>query len=659
VVSVAAKSLQLLFGKLRLALIARLAKIHFDRKRLKSSMPNFSAVNLKVMLFVGLMLVPSLARGQMQAMPAESQSAESEARETVGFDQVQPILRKRCQTCHNPEELRGDLSVTDMTALKAGSSSGPVLVAGKPRESLLFTTAAHLDEPTMPPNSRKISARELEIIRRWIEDGLVMKSGDQPAESTSNNMASTSPSGSQTEKPLSESIGDESFEQVRGLLQSTAIAAVAAQPDGSLIALAGDEQIVLLDATAREFVRAIPFPEQDITQLSFSDDGQLLLAGGGVPGLSGSVFGFRVDDGRQVFQLADENDSILGLDQSPDGQLVAFGGPSKNVKICRVADGALLHTLRKHTDWVLCTKFSHDGLLVASADRFGGLFVWETATGELFHALKGHTGPVHDIAWDIDGETLLSAGEDGQIRVWNLHHGELTAQWDGGVGAILSLDRTAAQTLVGGRNGLVKAWSMPEVCTATYDAGEQVDSVLTTGEAESCVAVDVNGRIHFLGIPGLKPAEIVKLPAREQARTELVARLERQSAAYELEMQELRRLEKEEQMKQASLVAQSAAVEAPEAVETVTQTLQTKTLPEIAASNATLIAAIEAEVDAVKRSLAEQISTRDRIERQLADLQAYFEAQSRSVENSKLQLERLEKILQLARTPASLEAVGD
>ena len=368
--------------------------------------------------FVAIVCAGFCATTEAPSQMMNSTAAE-EPRKTVGFDQVRPILRKRCQNCHNAEELRGDLSVVDIAAIRAGSSSGPVVVEGKPRESLLYTTTAHLDEPTMPPNSRKIPARELEVLKRWIEDGLLLKSGD---------IASTTSSSSETAASETTSFDkpNANFETVRPQLQNTTFAALAAEPNGSRIAVPGQQQIVLIDLKSGQ-MNGIPFgtdeTKAEITAIEFDSEGKNLIIAGGMPGLSGSVYGFDIDSGKQIFSFADESDSVIALALSNDNSKVAFGGPSKILKICSATSGDVLHTMRKHTDWVLTTAFSPDGLLLASGDRFGGLFVWEVESGKLFHSLQGHTGPVHAVSWDVDGETLLSAGEDGTIRVWNLHHG--------------------------------------------------------------------------------------------------------------------------------------------------------------------------------------------------------------------------------------------
>ncbi|MCY2982924.1 MAG: hypothetical protein NTY15_04720 [Planctomycetota bacterium] len=103
--------------------------------------------------------------------------SESETNsEKVSFDAVQPILRKHCERCHNEDQPRGDLVLTSLDKVLAGSSSGFVVVAGKVEESPLYLLMAHLDTPKMPPNKPRIPQRELNIIERWITTGLVEES---------------------------------------------------------------------------------------------------------------------------------------------------------------------------------------------------------------------------------------------------------------------------------------------------------------------------------------------------------------------------------------------------------------------------------------------------------------------------------------------------
>ena len=588
-------------------------------------MCSISTRTLSAIILQGALLgaFPSFTAAQM------SQITNGDAKQTVGFDQVQPILRKRCQNCHNSEELRGDLSVSDMTALQAGSSSGPVIVAGKPKKSLLYTTAAHLDEPTMPPNSRKIRAKELETIRRWIEDGLVLKSGDtatkqpsdEPSDSTPN-MAETDTSG-QIESELKE---------VEPVLQSSALAALATQPESNFVAISGQEQIVLWDIQSGD-LSGIPFTEPEITQLSFTTRGSKLIASGGTPGLSGSIFGFDVATGKQLFRIADETDSILALSLSPDGSQVAFGGPSKLLKICDIGSGEVLHTLRKHTDWVLTAAYSPDGLLIASGDRFGGLFVWEAMTGEVFHSLKGHAGPVHALAWDTDGETLLSAGEDGQIRVWNMHHGELTATWDAGVGAILDLDRQTGLTFAGGRNGKATLWRTPLDKIAEFDTKEQIDHARILASSNRAVAVDSLGQIHELSLPSLAQVNTLALPTKQGAIEELRATLAVRSEEFQQE-------------RHAEMAALALAEKQPSEIQINNQDQNMET--DLDSND--LARSLTDQLAMVETSLKQAVAQKESILKQQAALDNLLDQQNTQIELQQQQVASLSRLLDAVKS---------
>ncbi|MFN3189004.1 MAG: c-type cytochrome domain-containing protein [Aureliella sp.] len=573
--------------------------------------------------------------GQMNKVEAD------EAEPTVGFDQVQPILRKRCQNCHNPEELRGDFSVADMTAIKAGSSSGPVIVPFKPKESLLYTTTAHLDEPTMPPNSRKIPAREIAVIRKWIEGGLVMKSGD---------VAKSPEVATAPEVEPEMEVGDETaasnFQPVTSSLRPTAITAIAAHPKESMVALAGDQQVVIFDPAEATLSRAIRIAEEQITEIRYTADGASLLVACGTPGLSGSVYTFDSQSGEQLSKVADENDSILALGVSPDLETLAIGGPTKLLKIID-ADGEVRHTLRKHTDWVLAAAFSPDGLLCASADRFGGLFVWETQSGELFHALRGHQGPVHSLAWDADGETLLSGGEDGVVRVWNMHHGELTAQWDAGVGAILGLDRASGMTLVAGRNGKAMAYRVPEEAAGEFEIEEQIDCVQICESANRAVASDASGRIYVLSLPELEALATIELPIRQDGIPQLLAKLEKENGEFESRQMAARAEQMAMAAEQERIVANA---------ETQQSENQVDVLPVGGDSVAGVVALLQSEVTNAKSELEQQLQIRDSMQNQLRQLETQLATQESLIGASQQRISRVTKVLQAITDSPSLQA---
>lgn len=81
---------------------------------------------------------------------------------------IRPILKKNCFHCHGEDKkLKGDLDLRLQKTILKGGKSGPALVLGDHQESTLFQIT---HEEEMPPDdSPPLSAKEIEIIGRWID----------------------------------------------------------------------------------------------------------------------------------------------------------------------------------------------------------------------------------------------------------------------------------------------------------------------------------------------------------------------------------------------------------------------------------------------------------------------------------------------------------
>src|SRR5262245_4823891 len=84
--------------------------------------------------------------------------------------EVLPILRDNCTRCHGATIRKGGLDLSSAAGILRGGSSGAVVTPHKPDESLLYTV---LHEGRMPPKkeSRRPSAEQIAVLRRWIEAG--------------------------------------------------------------------------------------------------------------------------------------------------------------------------------------------------------------------------------------------------------------------------------------------------------------------------------------------------------------------------------------------------------------------------------------------------------------------------------------------------------
>jgi len=82
---------------------------------------------------------------------------------------IRPLLATHCFRCHGAEKQKGGLRVDSATALRQGGDSGPAILPGKPKESLLLRAVNH-EGPKMPPKS-KLKAEEVAALSQWIKQG--------------------------------------------------------------------------------------------------------------------------------------------------------------------------------------------------------------------------------------------------------------------------------------------------------------------------------------------------------------------------------------------------------------------------------------------------------------------------------------------------------
>jgi hypothetical protein len=117
-----------------------------------------------------------------QAAPEVSESASSfKLPEEVSFNEhIQPILSEYCYHCHGPdsgtrepksEPLRLDI---EAEAFAVREESEPIIVKGKPKESLMIKRLHETDPDSImpPPNSHKtLDPEKIALLEKWVEQG--------------------------------------------------------------------------------------------------------------------------------------------------------------------------------------------------------------------------------------------------------------------------------------------------------------------------------------------------------------------------------------------------------------------------------------------------------------------------------------------------------
>jgi hypothetical protein len=96
---------------------------------------------------------------------------------------VMPILSANCFKCHGGEVKKSGLDLRSVTAMLKGGTSGPVLVKGHADKSLLYE---QVSKNVMPPDKApKLSARQIDIIRDWIDAGAITERPEKAVEAVS------------------------------------------------------------------------------------------------------------------------------------------------------------------------------------------------------------------------------------------------------------------------------------------------------------------------------------------------------------------------------------------------------------------------------------------------------------------------------------------
>jgi hypothetical protein len=91
---------------------------------------------------------------------------------------VRPIFERHCYECHGAEKQKNDYRLDIKTAaLTGGQDHAPNIIAGKSAESPLFRFVSGADKKNSMPPKTKLSSTEIDLLKRWIDEGAVWPEG--------------------------------------------------------------------------------------------------------------------------------------------------------------------------------------------------------------------------------------------------------------------------------------------------------------------------------------------------------------------------------------------------------------------------------------------------------------------------------------------------
>src|SRR5207237_6448766 len=86
-------------------------------------------------------------------------------------EQVRPVLTNQCLNCHGGKFKKSGLDLSTREGLVRGGDTGPAIVPGKAKESLLYKLIMHAQDPHMPAKADKLPDETIARIARWIDAG--------------------------------------------------------------------------------------------------------------------------------------------------------------------------------------------------------------------------------------------------------------------------------------------------------------------------------------------------------------------------------------------------------------------------------------------------------------------------------------------------------
>ncbi len=199
------------------------------------------------------------------------------------------------------------------------------------------------------------------------------------------------------------------------------ITALSFAPDGRTLVTGSQSGLVIRSWPALDPIRSLPSQIQNIHDLKFSPDGELLLVAGGSPAVSGDYELYRWPKGDRIQAEAPHNDVIYAVAWEQDSTSFATASGDRTVLVHRVGQSEPVQLLEGHTGSVLAVEFLGHDLLTAGVDQ--SLRLWDLESGETTRTLSNHTGPVLALVVrpeSQEGELpmVASVGDDRTARFW-------------------------------------------------------------------------------------------------------------------------------------------------------------------------------------------------------------------------------------------------
>ena len=269
-------------------------------------------------------------------------------------------------------------------------------------------------------------------------------------------------------------------------------------PDGSTLATATRDGIVLLDCAIWQAKRTVPLPESEhaalgVMSLTYSPDGRWLAAEENY-------------QSTRIWNTASWDSFTLPV--ATEGRIV-FSPDSKTLAVCKagdielwdVATRSIRVTLHKppaipdgkNEGWFL-TRFSPKGDRLLATCYLGYVAMWDLHSGQAVWFEQAHRSLVYGLAFSHDGKHFASGGFDQLIHIWDTATQKEVMTLKGHLNEIWSLEFSPDDRylLTSSKDGTVMLWNAETKPKPDY-------WMLDTGETPVGFTLDGRGLFSISG----------------------------------------------------------------------------------------------------------------------------------------------------------------
>jgi WD40 repeat protein len=196
-------------------------------------------------------------------------------------------------------------------------------------------------------------------------------------------------------------------------VDGTPVTAVAMRPDGSGIAIGGDDGRVALCSPGAAPLRELGRHRRAVRGLAFSPDGTRLVSVADDPD---SIL-WDAGSGGRLTTLIGHTSIVSDVAFAPDGARFATAALDNSVRLW-TRDGGPAGTLLADAG-LDAVAFRGDGALIAAGREDGGVTVWQVATRRRVVDVGAHADPVSGLSFSPDGRSVMTATAD-HVRTWSV-----------------------------------------------------------------------------------------------------------------------------------------------------------------------------------------------------------------------------------------------